>query len=63
MRTNIEIDDHLMEKALAISQLSTKKEVVHTALTYFVSRMERLQMLELEGKVEWEGNLDEMRSI
>lgn len=63
MRTSIEIDTQLMEQALQLSQLSTKKEVVNIALKEFVKRLRRLKILELEGKVEWEGNLDEMRAV
>ena len=36
MRTNIEIDDELMAKALKLSDLKTKKAVVHKALQEFV---------------------------
>ena len=36
MRTNIEIDDELMAKALKVSDLKTKKAVVHAALEEFV---------------------------
>jgi Arc/MetJ family transcription regulator len=53
----------LIQQALELSQLKTKKEVVNEALEQFVKKMKRLRMLELHGKVEWEGNLDEMRSI
>ncbi|MCG8326596.1 MAG: type II toxin-antitoxin system VapB family antitoxin [Chitinophagales bacterium] len=63
MRISIDIDTQLMEQALQLSQLSTKKEVVNIALKEFVMRLRRLKMLELEGKIEWEGNLDEMRAM
>lgn len=62
MRTNIEINAQLMEQALKLSQLRTKKEVVHQALEHFVKRLKRMKMLTLEGQVTWEGDLDEMRS-
>lgn len=61
MRTNIEIDVTLMDQALKLSQLKTKKEVVHQALEHYVKRLKRLKMLALRGKVEWEGDLNEMR--
>ena len=63
MRTNIEIDQNLMEQALELSQLKTKKEVVHRALEHYVKRLRRLKILSMQGKVEWEGNLNEMRLI
>tara|TARA_R110002124_G_scaffold246052_2_gene411160 strand:- start:21372 stop:21581 length:210 start_codon:yes stop_codon:yes gene_type:complete len=61
MRTNIEIDDELMEKALQISAFKTKKDVVNEALKVFVQRQAQKQILNYFGKLEWEGDLDEMR--
>lgn len=50
-----------MEQALQLSHLRTKKEVVHQALEHYVRRLRRLKMLSLQGKVNWEGDLNEMR--
>ena len=61
MRTNIVIDDNLIAKAMNYTGLRTKKEVVHFALEEIIRREERKKILELQGKVHWEGNLDEMR--
>ncbi len=61
MRTNIEINDKLMKRALELSQIKTKKEVVEQALENFIKELQRKDMLNLRGKVEWDGNLDEMR--
>lgn len=61
MRTNIEIDIALMEQALQLSHLKTKKEVVHQALEHYVRRLKRLKMLSMQGQVKWEGDLNEMR--
>jgi len=62
MRTNIEIDDELMNKALKYSKLRTKKEVVNQALTEYVRYQMRLKLLSLQGKVKWTGNLNKVRS-
>lgn len=61
MRTNIEIDDDLMKKALKYSKLKTKKEIIHEALNEYVKYQMRLRLLSLQGKVKWIGNLDKMR--
>ncbi len=61
MRTNIEIDDELMKKALKYSKLKTKKEIINEALNEYVKYQMRLKMLSLQGKVEWIGDLDKMR--
>ena len=62
MRTNIDIDDSLMEQAKKLSGLSTKKEVVEKALELLI-RQKQAGIIDLFGKVKWEGDLDEMRSI
>lgn len=61
MRTNIEIDDDLMKKALKYSKLKTKKEIIHEALNEYVKYQLRLKMLSLQGKVKWISDLDKMR--
>lgn len=49
MRTNIVIDDELMEQALRLSKLGTKREVVDAALREFVKRRDQSWMLEMFG--------------
>ena len=61
MRTNIEIDDTLMEDAMRLSGLKTKRAVIDAALQMFVRVKRQSDILKLAGKVRWEGNLDEMR--
>jgi Arc/MetJ family transcription regulator len=61
MRTNIVINDALMKKVMNYTGLRTKKDVVHFALEEIVRRKERKKILSLQGKVHWEGNLNETR--
>ena len=61
MRTNIEIDDELMDKALKASGESTKKGAVEAALKLMVRIKAQAGIRSLRGKVTWEGNLDESR--
>ncbi len=58
MRTNIVIDDKLMEQAMRVSGLSTKKEVVDRALFEFVQRHMRKDLRELQGKIHLAENYD-----
>ena len=58
MRTNIVIDEELMEKGIRYTGLKTKKEVVNQALRELIQRKE---ILRLKGKLHWEGDLEEMR--
>jgi len=61
MRTNIEIDDELLQKALRISGLKTKRAVVEAGLRMLVRLKRQEDILSLVGKVHWEGNLDQSR--
>lgn len=58
MRTNIVIDDKLMEQAMQLSGLSTKKEVVERALLEFVQRRSRKDLSELRGKILFDTDYD-----
>ncbi len=60
-RTNIDLDDALVQQGLKVTKLKTKKELVHYALKELIQRKKRKGLLELEGKVVWEGSLDRMR--
>lgn len=61
-RTNIEIDDDLIERAMRIHRLRTKREAVDLALRRLVGEplsLEEARAMEGSG---WDGDLDEMRS-
>jgi Arc/MetJ family transcription regulator len=61
MRTNIDIDDKLMQEAMRISGSRTKKAAVEAALQLLVSLDAQNSIRKLRGKVHWEGNLEESR--
>ena len=61
LRTNIELDEKLVKEAMKFTNKKTKKELVNFALEELLKRFKRKKLLELEGKVEWTGNLDEIR--
>jgi Arc/MetJ family transcription regulator len=62
MRTNIDIDDKLIAKAMAAAGKKTKKETVEAALALLVRTAESQKKIrQLYGKLEWEGDLDAMR--
>lgn len=62
MRTNIVIDDHLMEQALKLSGLKTKREAVEEGLKLLIVMKKQAKIRELRGALAWEGDLDAMRS-
>ena len=49
MRTNIVLDDALVEEALAVSKIKTKREIVDRALREFVARRKRKNLMDLYG--------------
>ncbi len=62
MRTNIVIDDTLMNHALKLSGLKTKKEVVEEALKLLVQVRKQAKLKKLRGKLKWEGDLGKLRT-
>ena len=61
MRTNIVIDDDLLERAMRATGAKTKREVVELGLATLVRLKEQEEIRGLRGKLRWTGNLDEMR--
>ncbi|HWQ69282.1 MAG TPA: type II toxin-antitoxin system VapB family antitoxin [Patescibacteria group bacterium] len=61
LRTNIELDKELVSEAMKLTGMKTKKELVNYALKELVRKVKRKNLLHLEGKVKWEGNLYEVR--
>jgi len=62
-RTNIELDVDLVNKAMEITHLNTIKDVVHHSLKEVIRLNKRKELLKFKGKVNWEGDLNEMRSL
>jgi Arc/MetJ family transcription regulator len=61
MRTNIEINDAVMAEAQRLTGVRTKRETVDLALRELVARHKRLGILDLRGKIHWEGDLESTR--
>jgi len=62
MRTNIDIDDGLMDDALKATGLKTKKDAVELGLKTLVKLHKQAEIRKFRGKLEWEGDLDAMRN-
>ena len=58
MATNLAIDPHLIERALAVSGERTKKAAVTKALEEFIARRQQKRLLALMGKLEWDRGFD-----
>ncbi|WP_456417873.1 type II toxin-antitoxin system VapB family antitoxin [Thiolapillus sp.] len=61
MRTNIVIDDRLIDDAIRLTGAKTKREVVDLALKSLVALKKQEKIKSYRGKLKWEGNLDDMR--
>ena len=62
-RTNIELDIDLVKEAMKLTRLKTMKDVVHHSLEEIIKLNKRKKMLKFKGKINWEGDLNQMRSI
>lgn len=61
VRTNIVMEEPLVAEAQAITGIKTKSGVVHYALREVIRRARQKELLKLQGKVAWEGDLDTLR--
>jgi Arc/MetJ family transcription regulator len=62
MRTNIVIDDKLMRDTLRATGLKTKREAVEEGLRVLLRLKKQVGIRRLRGKLDWQGDLDVMRS-
>jgi Arc/MetJ family transcription regulator len=62
MRTNIVIDDKLMQETLKATGLKTKREAVELGLRTLLRLGRQAEIRRLRGKLHWEGDLEAMRS-
>jgi len=62
MRTNVVIDDDLMDEALKVSRLKTKKDAVEEGLKLLVQRKKQENIKDLRGKLHWKGDLEDLRT-
>jgi Arc/MetJ family transcription regulator len=61
MRTNVEIDEALIERVMDATGLPTKRAAVDAGLRALLRLEEQKEILSLAGQVRWEGDLDAMR--
>ena len=60
-RTNVVLDDTLVDKCMKLTGIKTRKALIDFALRELLCRERQLDILKLKGKVHWEGSLDEWR--
>lgn len=62
MRTNVVIDDKLMNETLRLTGLKTKREAVELGLKTLLRLRQQEEIRGLRGKLDWQGNLEQMRA-
>lgn len=62
MRTNIVINDDLMDDVLKATGLKTKREAVELGLKTLLRLRQQEQIKSFRGKLKWEGDLEDMRN-
>ncbi len=60
-RTNIVIDEKLIKEGMKSTGIKTRRALVDYALRDLLCRESQKRILELKGKVHWQGNLSSMR--
>jgi Arc/MetJ family transcription regulator len=63
MRTNVVIDDHLLNEAFKLTKLKTKKELIKTALQELIENRKKMDLRKIKGKINFRDDYDykEMR--
>ena len=61
MRTNIEIDDALMARAMKLAGTRTKRETVDRGLKLLIQLKAQARIRAVRGKLRWRGDLDTTR--
>jgi Arc/MetJ family transcription regulator len=56
MRTNIDIDDELMARAMQAGPYKTKKDAVEAGLKLLARQAAYREILKWEGRLRWEGD-------
>lgn len=61
MRTTLNLDNEALTNAMRYAHGKTKTDVINQALREFAVRKRQKELLDLRGKVVWEGDLDQLR--
>jgi Arc/MetJ family transcription regulator len=61
MRTNVVLDEPLVEQAKALTGIKTTRGVIAEALRVLIQLREQSEVRDLRGRLRWEGDLDVLR--
>jgi len=60
-RTNVVLDDKLVDDCLKTTGIKTRRALIEHALQELLRHESQKKLLNLKGNIHWEGNLDEWR--
>ena len=60
-RTNVVLDDKLVKDCKKATGIKTQKALIDHALRELLRHEKQIKILELKGKINWNGDLDEWR--
>lgn len=60
-RTNVVLDDKIVDECMKAITIKTRKALIDHALRELLRHENQKKILQLKGKVHWEGNLVEWR--
>lgn len=58
MRTNVVIDDYLLDEAFRLTKLKTKKELIKTALEELIKNRKKMDLRKIKGKINFSDDYD-----
>ena len=61
MRTTLNLDEAALLGAMKVAPERTKTDVINEALREYARRRRVRDILQFEGQLPWEGDLDELR--
>jgi Arc/MetJ family transcription regulator len=60
-RTNIVLDEKLLLKGKKLTGVKTSKALIDLALRELIRRRNQRRILELQGSIDWQGDIAQMR--
>ena len=62
METAITVDSDILNEAMQTANGQTQRQIVESALRLFATQNRQAEVRKYRGKLQWEGNLDELRT-
>jgi Arc/MetJ-type ribon-helix-helix transcriptional regulator len=60
-KINVSLDENDLEKLKKRFNASSDDEAVRSAISHLLNKKAYIELLEFEGNIRWEGNLNELR--